>query len=185
MRASLYCEPERYGPGLSLQRIAQEDTIADGVPRLLMMQHHPVYTIGTQVQEEDLAAIPLLDNGIEVCFVNRGGRGSYFALGMMLAYPIRIIQGARQIALHQMVQHLKSLEKSVTVLLGQYGIAAEPSGNVRHPGVWVVSNGERKKIAAVGVGFEKQSADRGYITQHGVVVYLNEKTNLNCFLLFF
>jgi lipoate-protein ligase B len=177
MKVIISPDKESFGRGVILQTVChnilsghRKDSELDHTSYLLLMEHsHPVYTLGTESTAEDLTqTLDMPNRGIEVSYASRLGRGTYFSDGMFVAYSIRIIEGS------QRRQHVIDLQDSVVELLNHYDIPGEPSTDLFHPGVWVKTDGELRKVAAIGVGFEVLPLKGNFLTKHGAVIYLNQ-----------
>ncbi|SDW32640.1 lipoyl(octanoyl) transferase [Paenibacillus sp. CF384] len=126
---------------------------------LLLLQHPPTYTIGSQrhpehllYSEEELAA-----RGIGVFQIDRGGDITYHGPGQLVGYPLLYLDGAG-LDLHG---YLRQLEQAIMDWLAGYGI--ETNRKSEYTGVWVGD----AKIAAIGVKFNKARTRRGFVTSHG------------------
>lgn len=132
---------------------------------LLLLQHHPVITIGRKGNFANIVADGevLSREGIVIHQVDRGGDVTYHGPGQIVAYPILDLK------LHGRDVHrvLYRYEEIILQVLSLYGL--EGSRLSGYPGVWVGS----KKICAIGIGV------RQWVTYHGFA--LNVNTNLNHF----
>lgn len=135
---------------------------------LLLLQHSPTYTLGSDRHPEHL----LLDEealnskGISVYNIDRGGDITYHGPGQLVGYPL-IYLDAVGLDLHG---YLRNLEAVVIDWLAQYGI--EGGRKPEYTGVWVGD----EKITAIGVKFNKAKHRRGFITSHGFA--LNIKSGI-------
>ncbi|MEF2964432.1 lipoyl(octanoyl) transferase LipB [Paenibacillus sp. M1] len=127
---------------------------------LLLLQHPPTYTIGSQRHPEHLLLGPdqLRERGISVFEIDRGGDITYHGPGQLVGYPLIWLDGGKGLDLHG---YLRSLEQVVIDYLRQYGI--EGSRKPEYTGVWVGD----EKICAIGVKFNKCRHRKGFITSHG------------------
>lgn len=142
------------------QRI-QEGTVEDDA--LVILQHPPVYTLGTRSSEKYL----LFDKDDPPCDIyrtERGGEVTYHGPGQLVIYPILNLRH------HKMDIHwyLRSLEE-VAIRALRAACAIEASRIEGLTGVWVGD----KKIAAIGVRVSR------WITYHGMA--LNVTTDLSPF----
>jgi len=135
---------------------------------LLLLQHPPTYTIGSDRHPEHL----LLDDetlkkrGISVYNIDRGGDITYHGPGQLVGYPLVYLDAAG-LNLHG---YLRSLEQVIIDWLAQYGIHGDRKQE--YTGVWVGD----EKIAAIGVKFNRSKQRRGFITSHGFA--LNIKSGI-------
>ncbi|WP_424766144.1 lipoyl(octanoyl) transferase LipB [Paenibacillus sp. sgz302251] len=126
---------------------------------LLLLQHPPTYTIGSDKHPEHLllSEAELEARGIAVFQIDRGGDITYHGPGQLVGYPLLYLD-AVGLDLHA---YLRSLEQVIINWLGEYGI--EAGRKPEYTGVWVGD----LKIAAIGVKFNKARHRRGFITSHG------------------
>lgn len=146
----------------------QEIDKGERAETLLLLQHSPTYTFGSDRHPEHL----LLDEetlnkrGISVYNIDRGGDITYHGPGQLVGYPL-IYLDAAGLDLHG---YLRKLEAVIIDWLAQYGI--EGGRKPAYTGVWVGD----EKIAAIGVKFNKAKQRRGFITSHGFA--LNIKSGI-------
>ena len=140
-----------YLEGVALQErlraARQAGAIAD---TLLLLEHPPVYTKGRRTGPGDL---PMGDEwygmqGIEVAECDRGGRVTYHGPGQLVGYPI--------VAVGDVLDYVRTLERALIGALGDEGVAAEVREGLT--GVWV---GERK-IGSIGVHVQKGVTTHGF-----------------------
>lgn len=121
---------------------------------LLLLEHPPVYTYGRRAGAEEL---PFPESfyaarGIEVHATDRGGRVTYHGPGQLVGYPI--------MAVTDVIEHLRVMERAIAAALGELGIEAR--GRVQdgpdYTGVWV---GPRK-IASLGVHVSRGVSTHGF-----------------------
>jgi len=158
-----------YGEAWDVQKkLVQEIGRGERDDALLLLEHTPTYTIGTDRHPEHLlyGKEELARRGIEVFEIDRGGDITYHGPGQLVGYPL-IYLDAEGLDLHR---YLRDLEESIIRLLADFGIAG--GRKKEYTGVWV---GDRK-IAAIGVKFNKARARRGFVTSHGFA--LNVKKNV-------
>lgn len=135
---------------------------------LLLLQHPPTYTIGSDRHPEHLLleAAQLEEKGISVFEIDRGGDITYHGPGQLVGYPLLYLD-AVGLDLHG---YLRTIEAVIIDWLAEYGI--EASRKPEYTGVWVGD----EKIAAIGVKFNKARTRRGFITSHGFA--LNIKSGI-------
>ncbi|MEK3881527.1 lipoyl(octanoyl) transferase LipB [Paenibacillus sp. PL2-23] len=126
---------------------------------LLLLQHPPTYTMGSDRHPEHLLLNEeeLVEKGIDLFEIDRGGDITYHGPGQLVGYPLLYLD-AVGLDLHA---YLRSLEGVIMDWLATYGI--EASRKPEYTGVWVGD----QKIAAIGVKFNKARHRRGFITSHG------------------
>lgn len=135
---------------------------------LLLLEHPPTYTIGSQRHPEHLllSKEELERQGIALYEIDRGGDITYHGPGQLVGYPLVLLDGP-QLNLHG---YLRSLEEAIIQFLATFGVIG--SRKPEYTGVWVGN----VKIAAIGVKFNKCRHRRGFVTSHGFA--LNVKSGI-------
>ena len=142
-----------YAEGVTLQDRLRAARQADAIPDcMLLLEHDPVYTKGRRSERADL---PMGDDwyrsqGIEVTETKRGGRVTYHGPGQLVGYPI--------MAIGDVIQYVRTLERAVIAGLAEEGVSAEVREGLT--GIWV----DGRKIGSIGV-----HVSRG-VTTHGFAV---------------
>ncbi|AJS57967.1 lipoyl(octanoyl) transferase LipB [Paenibacillus sp. IHBB 10380] len=150
-----------YGEAWDLQKeLVRRIDQGEQQESLLLLQHPPTYTVGSQRHPEHLllSKEQLQERGIQLFEIDRGGDITYHGPGQLVGYPLLLLDGQMGLDLHG---YLRSLEQVIMNYLAQYGIEA-----VRKPkytGVWIGD----LKICAIGVKFNKCRKQRGFVTSHG------------------
>jgi lipoyl(octanoyl) transferase len=131
---------------------------------LLLLQHPPTYTVGSQKHPEHLllSEAELAEQGIELFQIDRGGDITYHGPGQLVGYPLLYLD-SEGLDLHG---YLRDLEQAIIDWLADYGISG--SRKSAYTGVWVGD----EKIAAIGVKFNKCRKRRGFVTSHGFALNL-------------
>ena len=134
---------------------------------LLLLEHPPTITIGKSGRLENVLASParLVEKGIPVLFVDRGGDVTYHGPGQLVGYPIIDLRN-RGKDLHQ---YVRDIEEVIIKTLDNFFIQATIDEN--HAGVWV----QNEEIAAIGIAVKR------WISMHGFA--LNVNTDLEPFSL--
>ena len=122
--------------------LVQEETAAaiaagDGGETLFLLEHPPVYTIGSG---GDMANV--IDPEIAAIRVNRGGDVTFHGPGQLVGYPL-VDLGRRGRDLHR---YLRYLEELLVGVCGRFGVHAFTLAG--QTGVWT----DHGKVAAIGVG---------------------------------
>lgn len=146
-----------YQVAWDLQKQWQQKLIADASHPdvLLLLEHPPVYTLGTG---SSLEFVKFEANaGYELHRSERGGEVTYHCPGQLIIYPILNLRR------HQMDLHwyLRQLEEVVIRLLAGYGLTAERITGLT--GVWL----NEKKVAAIGIKVSR------WVTMHGLALNVN------------
>lgn len=139
------------------------DRNQDCADTVILLQHSPVYTMGT-ASTEDYLNFDIKDAPFNVYRTERGGEVTYHGPGQLVMYPIINLRN------HEMDLHwyLRMLEEIVIrVLSSTFSIKASRLDGLT--GVWVGN----QKVAAIGIRVSK------WITYHGLA--LNVTTDLTPF----
>lgn len=151
-------EPITYEEGLQLQQQHVDAILAGtGGDTIILLEHHPVYTIGRlrdQSSLRDPSALPF-----PVHETNRGGQATYHGPGQLVGYPILDLN-PRGRDLHK---HLRNLEEVLIRSCASFGVNADRRENMT--GVWV----ENRKLASIGVGVRK------WISMHGFAINITDE----------
>ncbi|GGH24993.1 lipoyl(octanoyl) transferase LipB [Paenibacillus segetis] len=150
-----------YGEAWEMQKMLVK-AIDEGQQQehLLLLQHPPTYTIGSQRHPEHLLLSPeqLQEQGIALFEIDRGGDITYHGPGQLVGYPLLWLDGTKGLDLHG---YLRELEQVIINYLKLFGV--EGSRKPEYTGVWVGDT----KIAAIGVKFNKCRRRKGFIASHG------------------
>lgn len=117
---------------------------------LLLLEHPPVYTLGTGSSEAFVRFDPDAA-GVELHRTERGGEVTYHCPGQLVGYPILDLHGYRQ-DLHWYLRHL---ETTLIEVLARYDLCGERLPGLT--GVWI----DGRKVAAIGIKV------RRWVTMHG------------------
>ncbi len=155
-----------YQNAFVIQEQLHEKCVAGSWPdTLLFQENHPIITLGRGTHEKNLllTATELLDLGIALTAVSRGGDISYHGNGQLIVSPIlhfdQYVKGAHQ--------YVRCLEQVVINLLAHYQLQSKRIKG--RSGVWVTEpgSGEDKKISALGI-----AVSHG-VTLHGMSINVN------------
>ncbi|HEY8529125.1 MAG TPA: lipoyl(octanoyl) transferase LipB [Paenibacillaceae bacterium] len=157
-----------YGAAWELQKsLVREIDRGERPDTLLLLEHPPTYTIGSDRHPEHLL-LPreeLKRRGIAVFEIDRGGDITYHGPGQLVGYPLLYLD-AEGLDLHA---YLRKLEEAIIGLLAEFGLAG--SRKPGYTGVWVGD----AKIAAIGVKFNKARTRRGFVTSHGFALNVRSR----------
>ena len=133
---------------------------------LLLLEHHPVYTMGIRASKENLKIDPETI-GAELEEANRGGDITFHGPGQLVGYPLLELEGKRGGGMADTAAYIQSIESLLIETCKELGI--QKIGRIkRYPGVWVNPDGpEPRKIAAIGVRLNKAR------TMHGFALNVN------------
>ncbi|MEK0314228.1 lipoyl(octanoyl) transferase LipB [Cohnella sp. 56] len=149
-----------YGEAWDLQKaLIREIGAGERRDTLLLLEHPPTYTIGTDRHPEHLLMSPdeLSRRGISVFEIDRGGDITYHGPGQLVGYPLLYLD-AEGLDLHK---YLRDLEEALIRVLAEFGLTG--GRKPEYTGVWI---GDRK-VAAIGVKFNRARGRRGFVTSHG------------------
>ncbi len=142
------------------------DSVVAGAPgRLIFCEHPPVITLGRVTKPDSLlyGRPDVLDRGVQIYPVDRGGDVTLHAPGQLVVY---VIMDLNLYGRHLKV-YLEKLEQVAVDLLKDFGILAVSIPGKR--GVFVA----KKKIISIGIGVRK------WVTYHGMGI--NVSTDLSLF----
>jgi lipoic acid synthetase len=160
------CGLEDYRTTLELQhRLVEQRRQNEIGDTILIVEHKPVITLGARQNANKLLIerAKLIEKGIDVVDIRRGGGATAHNPGQIVFYPILNLQQLRL----GINEYIRTLEQIGIELLKQSGV--ESSRRKGFPGLWV---GE-KKIASIGVRVSRQ------ITHHGMAI--NIRNDLSIF----
>ena len=127
----------------------------------IVVEHHPVVTLGRQAKRENLLLSPeaLAARAIDLVEIERGGDVTYHGPGQLVVYPIRRLERFREV-----VPLVRSLEGAVIECCARFGVSGVRWSE--HAGVWVGD----KSICAIGLAVKRM------VSMHGLA--LNVSTDL-------
>ena len=118
---------------------------------LWLCEHPPVYTLGQAGRPEHR----LVDNGIPLVKIDRGGQITYHGPGQAVVYFLLDLV-RRDLHIRQFVTQI---EQAVIDLLGENGVAARRLDGA--PGVYIDRDGRVAKIASLGLRVRKNGCYHG------------------------
>lgn len=118
---------------------------------LLLLEHPPVYTLGTGASLDFLKFDPAQTEW-EVHRIERGGEVTYHCPGQLVGYPILNLRHYRQ-DLHW---YLRQLEEVIIETIALYGLKGDRVSGLT--GVWV----DDCKVAAIGIKVSRWIAMHGF-----------------------
>ena len=148
----------RYRDALALQRGIFAESIDD---HLLLLEHHPVYTLGVRATTEHLLAPPG-EVGADLERADRGGDITFHGPGQLVGYPLLHLAGKRGGGMADTVDYVRTVEGLVIDVCRDLGL-----GDVGrldpYPGVWVRPDGpDPRKVAAIGVRLSRGRTMHGF-----------------------
>ena len=135
----------------ALQRALHEHSTED---HLLLLEHPPVYTMGSAAKPEHVLVDPS-SVGARLVRADRGGDVTYHGPGQLVGYPVMSLSELRS-GMRDVVAYVRRIEAVVIATLADFGISAG-----RHDGftgVWV----DDTKVAAIGVRVARGRTRHGF-----------------------
>ena len=96
LRAVLFPEKVRYAEGVRIQEALHARRVRDEIPdTVLILEHHPVITLGRRARTGHLVATPeqLAHLGVDLVTASRGGEVTWHGPGQVVMYPILKLGG--------------------------------------------------------------------------------------------
>jgi lipoic acid synthetase len=150
-----------YAEALDLQRAVAARSGAD---YLLLMEHGPVYTLGSHADLDHVLVDPSTV-GAELVSVDRGGDVTYHGPGQLVGYPVRTVGTGP----HHGPEHVRRVEQVVIDALVALGVPSDRVGRrPGFPGVWIDPDAPGtgpdgpRKIAAIGVRTSRGRTTHGF-----------------------
>jgi lipoate-protein ligase B len=149
-----------YGEAYRLQKKLHRQRLKGDIPdTLLLLEHPPTVTIGRSGSLENILVSreQLIQEGISLFFIGRGGDVTYHGPGQLVGYPIMDLS-RRGKDIHRYVH---ALEEVLLRTLKDFSISA--TRDEGHAGVWV----GKEEVAAIGLSI------RRWVTMHGFALNVN------------
>jgi lipoyl(octanoyl) transferase len=168
-----------YAEALALQQQVVDARKANLIgDTLLLLEHPPVLTLGRNAHRSNVLIRDdqLVQRGVELHEINRGGDATYHGPGQLIGYPIIDLRGdlpGKKGPHLGPVDYVRLLEEVLIRTCGDFGVMAQRICKLT--GVWTMAGGSirEKKIAAIGVHVSQG------VTSHGFA--LNVTTDLRDF----
>lgn len=149
-------KPVPYPLALETMEKRAEGVIQGNAPLLWLLEHPPLYTLGTSASPKDV-----LDNTLPTFETGRGGQVTYHGPGQRVAYLVLDLKKRNP----DLRTYIRDLEEWLISTLSEFEVTTfRREGRV---GIWVEAQGQEKKIAAIGVRVRK------WVTLHGVALNVN------------
>jgi lipoyl(octanoyl) transferase len=142
--------PMDYEQAWHQQQLLHEK-VAAGIspPTLILVEHEPVFTAGSQTQPLDR---PM--DGSKVIDVDRGGRITWHGPGQLVGYPIVPLRER-----YNVVGFVRALEAGLIATCAEFGLNVDRIKG--KSGVWVLADTPRK-VAAIGIRVAKGVSMHGF-----------------------
>ena len=121
-----------------------------------LLEHEEIYTAGTNYKEEEI-----LNKSIKVIKTNRGGKITYHGPGQLICYFVIDLKQRKK----DIRKFITLIEKTIIESLFEFNIKS--FGDPKNIGIWVDSESNIKKVAAIGVRVSK------WIAYHGFAININ------------
>ena len=146
----------KYRDALALQNAL----FASSDDYLLLLEHAPVFTLGSRATLDHLRCDPVAV-GADVERADRGGDITWHGPGQLVGYPLLTLPDYRA-GLADITAHVRSMEQLVIDTLRELGVA-DVGRLVDYPGVWVgVDEARPRKICAVGSRVVRRRSKHGF-----------------------
>ena len=145
-----------FAPIVELQeRIRRAVLTGRGAETLLLLEHHPVITLGRSAATTHvLAAAPeLARRGVTVHRASRGGDVTFHGPGQLVGYPVVRLDGG-------VVAHMRAMAEGLCSVLARRGIHAVWRRDA--PGLWVSTATGDAKLCSFGVNVHRRVAIHGF-----------------------
>lgn len=147
-----------YHQAYQMQKQYVKEVIEGEPAKLILCQHPLVITMGRMAKQEHVfQEQEILNQGINIVAIDRGGDVTMHSKGQLVVYPIFDLKGMSK-DLHL---YLRKLEQVAIDFLRGFDILANRIEN--YTGVWV----KDKKIASIGIGVKK------WVAFHGLSININ------------
>ncbi len=158
-----------YKKVLELQYRLRDERRRSEIPNtVLILEHHPVITLGARQSANKLLASKedLAQKHIDIVDIRRGGGTTAHNPGQLVFYPILNLQHLNL----GISEYIKELESIGAELLEQLGVHAERQKGF--PGLWVGA----EKIASIGVRVSR------FIAYHGMAINIQNDLSIFDFI---
>ena len=118
---------------------------------LWILEHKPVYTAGTSAKSADI-----LDKKLKIIKTNRGGKHTYHGPGQKIVYfVLNLNKRGKDIR-----KLITKIEDCIISIFDEYNIRSYT--DKKNIGIWVGSEKNSEKIAAIGIKVKKWIAYHGF-----------------------
>ncbi|MCB1191722.1 MAG: lipoyl(octanoyl) transferase LipB [Leptospiraceae bacterium] len=135
---------------------------------IILLEHLPVITAGVNYQKTNLlvAESYLQKNGIDLCFIPRGGDFTAHEPGQLVIYP-HVDLKKRGLSIHDFIKFL--MESLISAVLDIWNL--QLSYFQDKPGLYLASN-PQKKLISMGISF------KSFFTSFGVAINIKNDRKL-------
>ena len=145
-------KPVNYLEAISFLEKRVEKIINKQEKELIWILEHPsIFTAGTSYNEKDI-----IDKEIDIIKTSRGGKITWHGPGQLICYLVIDLNNRKK----DIRKFVHIIEKSIIESLEEIGVSSQ--SDRKNIGIWVKSNKEEKKIAAIGIKVKKWIAYHGF-----------------------
>ena len=145
-------KPVNYLDAISFLEKRVEKIIKRQEKELIWILEHPsIFTAGTSYNEKDK-----IDKKIDIIKTSRGGKITWHGPGQLICYLVIDLNNRKK----DIRKFVHIIEKSIIESLEEIGVSSQ--SDRKNIGIWVKSNKEEKKIAAIGIKVKKWIAYHGF-----------------------
>ena len=145
-------KPVNYLDAISFLEKRVEKIIKRQEKELIWILEHPsIFTAGTSYNEKDI-----IDKEIDIIKTSRGGKITWHGPGQLICYLVIDLNKRKK----DIRKFVRIIEKSIIESLAEIGVRSQ--SDRKNIGIWVKSNKEEKKIAAIGIKVKKWIAYHGF-----------------------
>ena len=145
-------KPVNYLDAISFLEKRVEKIIKKQEKELIWILEHPsIFTAGTSYNEKDI-----IDKEIDITKTSRGGKITWHGPGQLICYLVIDLNNRKK----DIRKFVQIIEKSIIESLEEIGVRSQ--SDRKNIGIWVKSNKEEKKIAAIGIKVKKWIAYHGF-----------------------
>ena len=145
-------KPVNYLDAISFLEKRVEKIINKQEKELIWILEHPsIFTAGTSYNEKDI-----IDKEIDIIKTSRGGKITWHGPGQLICYLVIDLNNRKK----DIRKFVHIIEKSIIESLEEIGVSSQ--SDRKNIGIWVKSNKEEKKIAAIGIKVKKWIAYHGF-----------------------
>ncbi len=145
-------KPVNYLDAISFLEKRVEKIINKQEKELIWILEHPsIFTAGTSYNEKDI-----IDKKIDITKTSRGGKITWHGPGQLICYLVIDLNNRKK----DIRKFIQIIEKSIIESLEEIGVRSQ--SDRKNIGIWVKSNKEEKKIAAIGIKVKKWIAYHGF-----------------------
>ena len=145
-----------YEEGYKKQLEVHSEVVSGKRPdTVLLLEHTSVYTAGKRTELEELP-----NDGSEFVETNRGGKITWHGPGQLVGYPIMRLPKPIDV-----VNYVRYLEQTLIDVIAEIGLKGQRVEG--RTGVWIKSEDELVKVAAIGIRVSEK------VTMHGFALNCN------------